>query len=85
MWAVVLPAVALLAACDDDNYMRFNLENSGIYFTKDTLNYSFSVTPIDIKTHTFNIPVKVMGGISSVKRPIGYYVDPDSTIAEEGV
>ena len=84
MLAVVLPLAALFASCDD-NYMRFDLSNSGIYFTKDTLNYSFSVTPVDVKTHTYNIPVQVMGTTSSVKRPIGYYIDPDSTYAEKGV
>ena len=82
--AAVLPLAALFASCDD-NYMRFDLSNSGIYFTKDTLNYSFSVTPVEVKTHTFNIPVQVMGSISSEKRPIGYYIDLDSTFAEEGV
>ena len=85
MLVAVLPLVSLVVSCDDDNYMKFDLENSGIYFTKDTLNYSFSVTPVEVKTHTYNIPVQVMGGLSNVKRPIGYYIDPDSTIAEEGV
>ena len=84
MLAAVLPLATLFASCDD-NYMRFDLSNSGIYFTKDTLNYSFSVTPVEVKTHTFNIPVQVMGSISSEKRPIGYYIDLDSTFAEEGV
>ena len=85
MLAAVLPLAALLASCEDDNYMKFDLDNSGVYFTKDTLNYSFSVTPVDVKTHTYNIPVQVMGTTSNVKRPIRYYIDPDSTIAEEGV
>ena len=83
--AAMLPAVAFLASCEDDNYMKFDLDNSGVYFTKDTLNYSFSVTPVDIKTHTYNIPVQVMGTTSNVKRPIGYYIDSDSTTAQEGV
>ena len=83
--AVMLPAVALFASCDDDNYMKFDLENSGIYFTKDTLNYSFGVTSLDVNTYTYNIPVQIMGTTSNVKRPIGYYIDPDSTIAEKGV
>ena len=85
VWAAVLPVAALLVSCDDENYMRFDLDNSGIYFTKDTLNYSFSVTPVEVKTYIYNIPVQVMGGISGVVRPIGYYIDPDSTFAEEGV
>lgn len=81
----LLPAAALLLSCSGDDYMRFDLSNSGIYFTKDTLNYSFGVTPVEVKSYTYNIPVQVMGGISSVERPVAYHIDPDSTIAEEGV
>ena len=94
LWAAVLPAVALLASCDDENYLKYDLAYSGVYFTKDTLNYSFSVTPVEVKTYTYNIPVQVMGSINSescsvcarkTKRPIGYYIDLDSTTAQEGV
>ena len=85
MWAVVLPVVSLFTACDDEDYMRFDLSHSGIYFTKDTLNYAFSVTPIEVKTHTFNIPVTIMGTMSTKKREISYIVRPDSTTAVEGV
>lgn len=85
MWAVVLPVVSLFTACDDEDYMRFDLSHSGIYFTKDTLNYAFSVTPIEVKTHTFNIPVTIMGTMSTKKREISYIVCPDSTTAVEGV
>ena len=84
-WATVLPIATLFVSCNSENYLKFDLSNSGIYFTKDTLNYSFSVTPLDVKTHTFDIPVQVMGGVSDVERPIGYYIDLDSTEAEEGV
>lgn len=85
IWAVVLPVVSLFTACDDEDYMRFDLSHSGIYFTKDTLNYAFSVTPIEVKTHTFNIPVTIMGTMSTKKREISYIVCPDSTTAVEGV
>ena len=85
LWVMVLPTVSFFTACDDEDYMKFNLSHSGIYFTKDTLNYAFSVTPIEVKTHTFNIPVKIMGTVSSEKRSIGYVVRPDSTTAVEGV
>ena len=85
VWVVVLLAVTLLASCNDENYLKFDLSQTGIYFTKDTLNYSFSVTPVEIKTHTYNIPVKIMGGVSKTKRPLGYYIDSDSTTAEENV
>ena len=84
IWAALLPSL-LLVSCDNENYMKYDLDNAGIYFTKDTLNYSFSVTPLDVKTYTYDIPVQIMGGLSEVKRPIGYYIDPALTEAEEGV
>ena len=85
LWAMILPSVALFVSCDNERYMKFDLSNSGIYFTKDTLNYSFSVTPPEVRTYTYKIPVQVLGGISDVKRNIGYYIDYDLTTAEEGV
>ena len=60
--ALVLPSIMFFTACDDEDYMRFDLSHSGVYFTKDTLNYSFGVTPVEIREYTYNIPVKVMGG-----------------------
>ena len=85
VWAMLLPAAALLVSCDNESYIKFDLSNSGIYFTKDTLNYSFSVTPLDVKEYTYNIPVQILGGLSKEKRHIGYYIDPELTEAEEGV
>ena len=83
--ALVLPSLMLFTACDNEDYMRFDLSHSGIYFTKDTLNYSFSVTPVGIREYTYNIPVKVMGGLSKEKRSIAFEILPDSTTAVEGV
>lgn len=83
--ASLLPSVLLFTACDDENYLKFDLSHSGIYFTKDTLNYSFGVTPVEIREYTYNIPVKVMGGLSNQKRTIAYEILPDSTNAEQGV
>ena len=85
VWAMLLPAAALLVSCDNESYIKFDLSNSGIYFTKDTLNYSFSVTPLNVKEYTYNIPVQILGGLSKEKRYIGYYIDPALTEAEEGV
>jgi hypothetical protein len=53
MMAFALPAALLFIACNDDDYMRFDLSHSGIYFTKDTLNYSFGVTPVEIREYTY--------------------------------
>ena len=46
---LALPVVSVFTACDDENYLKFDLAHSGIYFTKDTLNYSFGVTPVEVK------------------------------------
>ena len=78
-------AVLLFAACEETDYLRFDTSHSGIYFTKDTLRYSFSVTPVEIKSYLFNIPVRVMGGISDKEREVEFAVRADSTTAEEGV
>lgn len=83
--ALLLPSIMFFTACDDEDYMRFDLSHSGVYFTKDTLNYSFGVTPVEIREYTYNIPVKVMGGLSKEKRSIAYVILPDSTTAVEGV
>lgn len=86
---ILLPAALsmtlLVTSCNDEQYMRFDLSQTGIYFTKDTLNYSFSVTPIEIKEYTYNIPVRVMGSLSKETRPVAYVINPDYTTAEEGV
>ena len=83
--AIALPMTLLFTSCNDEDYMRFDLTHPGIYFTKDTLNYSFGVTPVEVREYTYNIPVKVMGGISKEKREIGYVIMPDFTNALEGV
>ncbi len=83
--AFAIPSMLLFAACDDEDYMKFDLSRSGVYFTKDTLNFSFGVTPVEVREYTYNIPVKVMGGLSDEKREIGYTVVADSTTAVEGV
>lgn len=82
---LALPVVFFFTACDDEDYLKFDLAHSGIYFTKDTLNYSFGVTPVEVKEYTYHIPVKVMGGLSDHKRTVAYEIDPDSTTAVNGV
>lgn len=79
-----LAAIMLLAACQETDYMRFDTSDSGVYFTKDTLTYSFGVTPMEIRTYTYDIPVKVLGGLSDKDREIGYEIIEDSTSSTEG-
>ena len=81
---LMLPATMLFSSCDEE-YLVFDTGNPGIYFTKDTLDYSFSVTPVEIKRYTCNVPVRIMAMVSDKSRPIGYKVDPARTTAVEGV
>ena len=72
-------------SCSETDYMTFDTARNGIYFTKDTLNYSFSVTPIEIKTHTYKIPFRIMGSTSSQPRTVAYTVVAEKTTAKQGV
>lgn len=80
---LLLPAAIMFSSCDEE-YLVFDVNNPGIYFTRDTLEYSFSVTPIEVKRYTYNVPVRIMASVSDKARPIGFMVDPDSTNAVEG-
>lgn len=81
---LLLLATSLFTSCDEE-YLVFDTGNPGIYFTKDTLEYSFSVTPAEIKRYTYKVPVKIMAATSKETRPIGYEVNSEYTNAIEGV
>ena len=79
-------AVALLAAsCSETDYMTFDSARDGVYFTRDTLTYSFSVTPMEVRTYTYHIPFRIMGATSSAPRQVAYAIVPDQTTAQKGV
>jgi len=80
---LLLPVATMFSSCDEE-YLVFDTNNPGIYFTRDTLEYSFSVTPIEVKRYTYNVPVRIMASVSDKTRPIGFMVDSDSTTAVEG-
>lgn len=80
---LLLSAATMFSSCDEE-YLVFDVNNPGIYFTRDTLEYSFSVTPIEVKRYTYNVPVRIMASVSDKTRPIGFMTDPDSTNAVEG-
>lgn len=83
--AVSLPVTLLFVACEETDYLKYDTSINGIYFTKDTLSYSFGVAPLNVKTYEYEIPVRVMGGVSAQPRPIEYAVIDDSTQAEADV
>lgn len=73
-----------VSSCEETDYMTYDTSHNGVYFLSDTLQYSFSVTPVEQRTHVVKIPVRVMGGISDSPRKIGYEVIADTTTAIGG-
>ena len=73
-----------LASCEE-HYLKYDASYCGVYFTKDSTNYSFSVTPVEQKTHEYRIPIAIMGVLSNEKRAVSYEICDDLTKAEEGV
>lgn len=82
---IAMVAVMTAVSCSETDYMTFDTANNGVYFTKDTLNYSFSVTPIEVKTYTYKVPFRIMGPTSGEQRTVKFRVDPQLTTAKEGV
>lgn len=73
------------AACSETDYLKYDTSFSGVYFTKDELKYSFSVTPDEINSYLFKMPIQILGCISDQEREVRYKVNEDSTDAVEGV
>ena len=74
-----------LASCSETDYMTFDSANNGVYFTRDTLLYSFSVTPMEVRTYTYKVPFRIMGATSKEARTIAYSIDAERTTAVRGV
>lgn len=77
-------AGAIAASCEDENYLTYDTDYNGAYFTSDTMQYSFGVLPVEVRTVIVNIPVSIMGPTSSSLRTIGVEVMTDTTTAVEG-
>lgn len=72
-------------ACEDENYMKFDTSYTGIYFTTDSSQYSFSVTPIDVREYTLKVPVQILGTPAKETRTIGFELVADQCDATKGV
>ena len=81
-----LAALALVgvSACQDPDYMKYDSNYTGIYFTRDTLEYSFSVTPVEVRKHVLKVPVRIMGAPSEIDREFAYELIKDSCTAVDG-
>lgn len=77
--------IALLTSCSETDYMTYDTSYSGIYFANDTLKYSFGVTPIDVRTKEYRVPIALMGKPANENRYFSYETIADKTTAQEGV
>ncbi len=63
-----LSTLILNNSCKETDYMTFNENYSGIYFLKDSMHYSFGITPIEKRVHTHLVPLQILGKPSSYDR-----------------
>ena len=84
---IILSLIGVLCftSCTETEYLKFDASHNGVYFTKEKLKYSFSVTADSIDSYLFKMPIQILGRTSSVEREVAYSVNPDSTDAIEGV
>ena len=73
---VLSTCLLIFSACTDDDYLRYDTDQSGLYFTDDSLTYSFGVTPIAQRTYTLMVPVHLMGAPSKENRTFSIEVLP---------
>ncbi|MCH5227369.1 MAG: DUF4843 domain-containing protein [Muribaculaceae bacterium] len=64
------------SSCQQNDYLVFDQDYSGIYFTEDSLHYSFSTLPIETRTYTQEIPVQIMGKPYDYDRTFSVEVQP---------
>lgn len=75
---------ALFTSCSETDYMTYDTSYSGIYFTNDTLKYSFSVTPTQVRKKEYRIPVALMGKPSGENRVFTFETIAEKTTAQDG-
>ncbi|MCQ2126572.1 MAG: DUF4843 domain-containing protein [Bacteroidaceae bacterium] len=68
-------AALLSVSCSETDYMTYNPDDNGIYFSRDTLTFSFSVMSTDSTTHVLNVPVMIMGTLSDVDREFSFQIE----------
>ena len=69
----------LLASCNQEDYLVYDTDFSGIYFTKASISYSFGVTENEIREHVIDVPVRIMGVPTEAVRNFAFEIMPDST------
>lgn len=71
----VILAALLTISCSETDYMTYDSDSNGIYFSHDTLEYSFSVLHVDSTVHTILVPVNIMGTLSPEPRTFAFTIE----------
>lgn len=82
LFSLLTVAGMFLYACKESSLLVEEQDMSGIYFQKDSINYSFGVTPLEVESHTLKIPLRIMGSPISTDRKFSVQVNPTQTTAQ---
>lgn len=82
---ILLLAVLFFASCKKDDPVVFDQDFTGIYFQTDSINYSFSVTPLEEQTYLLKVPVQIMGSPKPADRVFAADIIAEKTTAVAGV
>lgn len=83
----ILYNIALLGAflgffsCSETDYPLFDDSIINIYFTKDSTNYSFGITPLSITERIVELPVKIIGAPTNASRSFKIEIVQEKTNA----
>ncbi|MEG2556422.1 MAG: DUF4843 domain-containing protein [Odoribacter sp.] len=75
----------LFTACEETNYPTFETTFTGIYFPKDSIRYSFGITPLATTNYTMELPIKIMGVPVNRERTFKVIIVPNKTTAQADV
>ena len=81
----LLGASLSLLSCSETDYPLFDNSVSNIYFTNDSVNYSFGITPLSVTEHVIEMPVKIMGTSATTVRSFKIEIIPEKTNATKDV
>lgn len=70
-----------MLACQEEDYKMFDTSQSGIYFTADSMVYSFGVSVLEVTSKIMELPIKIMGMPVDKDRSFKVEVVPEKTTA----
>lgn len=82
---ILLSAILNLSSCSETDYPLFDDSVINIYFTQDSVNYSFAFVPIEIKEHIVELPIQIIGNPSKENRTFTVEIVKEKTDATEDV